>query len=61
MDIKEIWEKISALFNNETDSDYELKFIAKEEYSKAKLLPINIQGEACKKGNRLFNFDSWRL
>ena len=33
------------------------KLITKEEYSKAKLLPINIQGEACKKGNRLFNFD----
>ena len=31
--------------------------ITKDEYSKAKLLPIKIQGEACKKGNRLFNFD----
>lgn len=36
---------------------YLKKLITKEEYSKAKLLPINIQGEACKKGNRLFNFD----
>ena len=33
------------------------KLITKEEYSNRKLLPINIQGEACKKGNRLFNFD----
>ena len=33
------------------------KLITKDEYLKAKLLPINIQGEACKKGNRLFNFD----
>ena len=37
--------------------NYLKKLITKEEYSKAKLLPINIQGEACKKGNRLFNFD----
>ena len=36
---------------------YMKKLITKEEYSKAKLLPINIQGEACKNGNRLFNFD----
>ena len=36
---------------------YLKKLIAKEEYSLKKLLPINIQGEACKKGNRLFNFD----
>lgn len=36
---------------------YLKKLITKDEYSKAKLLPINIQGEACKKGNRLFNFD----
>lgn len=36
---------------------YLKKLITKEEYSKAKLLPINIQGEACKKGNRLFNFN----
>ena len=36
---------------------YMKKLITKEEYSKAKLLQINIQGEACKKGNRLFNFD----
>ena len=37
--------------------NYLKKLITKEEYSKAKLLPINIQGEVCKKGNRLFNFD----
>ena len=36
---------------------YLKKLITKEEYSKAKLFPINIQGESCKKGNRLFNFD----
>ena len=36
---------------------YLKKLITKEEYSKAKLLPINIQGESCKKGNRLFNFN----
>lgn len=36
---------------------YMKKLITKEEYSLKKLLPINIQGEACKKGNRLFNFD----
>lgn len=36
---------------------YLKKLITKEEYSLKKLLPINIQGEACKKGNRLFNFD----
>ena len=36
---------------------YLKKLITKEEYSKAKLIQINIQGEACKKGNRLFNFD----
>ena len=36
---------------------YLKKLITKEEYSKAKLLPINIQGEAKQKGNRLFNFD----
>lgn len=36
---------------------YLKKLITKDEYSKTKLLPINIQGEACKKGNRLFNFD----
>ena len=35
---------------------YMKKLITKEEYSKAKLLPINIQGETCKGGNRLFNF-----
>ena len=37
--------------------NYLKNLITKEEYSKAKLLPLNIQGEACKKGNRLFNFD----
>jgi IS605 OrfB family transposase len=37
--------------------NYLKKLINKDEYSKAKLLPINIQGEACKKGNRLFNFN----
>lgn len=36
---------------------YLKKLITKEEYSKAKLLPLNIQGESSKKGNRLFNFD----
>lgn len=36
---------------------YMKKLITKEEYSKLKLLPINIQGEAKQKGNRLFNFD----
>ena len=36
---------------------YMKKLITKEEYSLKKLLPINIQGEACKKGNRLCNFD----
>ena len=36
---------------------YLKKLITKEEYSKLKLLPINIQGEAKQKGNRLFNFD----
>ena len=37
--------------------NYLKKLITKDEYSLKKLLPINIQGEACKKGNRLFNFD----
>lgn len=37
--------------------NYLKKLITKEEYQSKKLLPINIQGEACKKGNRLFNFD----
>ena len=37
--------------------NYLKKLITKEEYSKAKLLPINIQDEAKQKGNRLFNFD----
>lgn len=36
---------------------YLKKLITKEEYSKLKLLPLNIQGEAKQKGNRLFNFD----
>ena len=36
---------------------YLKKLITKEEYQSKKLLPLNIQGEACKKGNRLFNFD----
>ena len=37
--------------------NYLKKLITKDEYSLKKLLPINIQGEAYKKGNRLFNFD----
>lgn len=37
--------------------NYLKKLITKDEYSLKKLLPLNIQGEACKKGNRLFNFD----
>lgn len=36
---------------------YMKKLITKEEYSLKKLLPINIQGEAKQKGNRLFKFD----
>lgn len=36
---------------------YLKKLITKDEYSSKKLLPINIQGELSKKGNRLFNFD----
>ena len=36
---------------------YLKKLITKEEYQSKKLLPLNIQGEVCKKGNRLFNFD----
>lgn len=36
---------------------YMKKLISKEEYSLKKLAPITIQGEACKSGNRLFNFD----
>lgn len=31
--------------------------ITKDEYCLNKLAPVTIQGEACKKGNRLFNFD----
>ena len=37
--------------------NYLKKLITKEEYQSKKLLPLNIQGESCKKGNRLFNFD----
>jgi len=37
--------------------NYLKKLITKEEYSLKKLLPLNIQGEAKQKGNRLFNFD----
>ena len=37
--------------------NYLKKLITKDEYQSKKLLPINIQGEAFKKGNRLFNFD----
>ena len=36
---------------------YLKKLISKEEYCKQKLIPINIQGEQSKNGNRLFNFD----
>lgn len=36
---------------------YMKKLITKEEYSSKKLIPLNIQGEAKQKGNRLFNFD----
>lgn len=35
---------------------YLKKKISKEEYKQRKLSPITIQGEACKSGNRLFNF-----
>ena len=37
--------------------NYLKKLITKEEYSSKKLIPLNIQGEASNKGNRLFNFD----
>lgn len=37
--------------------NYLKKLITKDEYQSKKLLPLNIQGEACKRGNRLFNFD----
>ena len=37
--------------------NYLKKLITKEEYKIKKLLPINIQGEKERKGNRLFNFD----
>ena len=37
--------------------NYLKKLITKDEYQSKKLLPLNIQGETCKKGNRLFNFD----
>ena len=36
---------------------YIKKLITKEQYCLNKLSPITIQGEACKGGNRLFNFD----
>ena len=37
--------------------DYLLKKKSKEQYKLDKLLPITFQGEACKYGNRMFNFD----
>ena len=37
--------------------DYLLKKKSKEQYKLDKLLPITFQGEACKYGNRLFNFN----
>ena len=33
------------------------KLITKDEFKLLRMNPLNIQGEACKKGNRLFNFD----
>lgn len=36
---------------------YLKKLISKEEYRQRKLAPVTIQGEACKGGNRLVNFD----
>ena len=36
--------------------DYLLKKKSKEQYKLDKLLPITFQGEACKYGNRIFNF-----
>ena len=37
--------------------DYLLHKKSKEQYKLDKLLPLTFQGEACKYGNRLFNFD----
>ena len=37
--------------------DYLLKKKTKEQYKLDKLLPMTFQGEACKYGNRMFNFD----
>jgi len=37
--------------------DYLLKKKTKEQYKLDKLLPVTFQGEACKYGNRMFNFD----
>ena len=37
--------------------DYLLKKKSKEQYKLDKLLPVTFQGEACKYGNRMFNFD----
>ena len=37
--------------------DYLLKKKSKEQYKLDKLLPITFQGEACKYGNRMFNFN----
>ena len=37
--------------------DYLLKNKSKEQYKLDKLLPITFQGEACKYGNRMFNFN----
>ena len=37
--------------------DYLLKKKTKEQYKLDKLLPITFQGEACKYGNRMFNFN----
>ena len=36
--------------------DYIKNLISKKEYKQRRLSPITIQGEACKSGNRLFNF-----
>ena len=37
--------------------EYLLKKKSKEQYKLDKLLPVTFQGEACKYGNRMFNFD----
>ena len=37
--------------------DYLLKKKSKEQYKLDKLLPLTFQGEACKYGNRIFNFN----